>query len=275
MISKILLPIFLSLFFYQNYYVAFANTPSDSLSNNLNKPKRIYTTTRLTTEPPNIDGVLNDTCWETCEWAGNFTQWIPKEGAKPSQPTQLKILYDDKNIYVAIRAFDSEPEKINRKAGRRDEFQGDMTGITFDSYYDHRTGFEFDITAAGQKIDLLLTNPSAWDVNWNAVWKGESGIEDSAWTAEFQIPLSQLRYSSDEEQIWGMHCWRWIDRLQEESDWEPQSSTGPGIIYQFGELHGIRGLPKFRRIELMPYSLGKLNTFKSESGNPYKDKGRT
>ncbi len=178
-------------------------------------------------------------------------------------------------MYVAIRAFDNEPDKINRKAGRRDEFQGDIVGINFDSYHDHRTGFEFNITAAGQKIDLLLTNPSAWDVNWNAVWKGKSGIEDSAWTAEFQIPLSQLRYSSDEEQIWGMHCWRWIDRLQEESDWEPQSSTGPGIIYQFGELHGIRGLPKFRRIELMPYSLGKLNTFKSESGNPYKDKGRT
>ncbi len=100
-------------------------------------------------------------------------------------------------------------------------------------------------------------------------------MEDSAWTAEFEIPLSQLRYSSDDEQVWGMHCWRWIDRLQEESDWEPQSSTGPGILYQFGELHGIKGLPKSRRIEIMPYTLGKLNTFKSEPGNPFADKGRS
>ncbi len=189
-------------------------------------------------------------------------------------PTQLKILYDDRNIYVAIRAFDSEPEKITRKAGRRDEFTGDVVGVTFDSYHDHRTGFEFDITAAGQKIDLLLTNPLNGDDSWDAVWYGKSGMEDSAWTAEFEIPLSQLRYSSEDEQIWGLHCWRWIDRLQEESDWEPQTSTGAGILYHFGELRGIKDLPSYRRIEIMPYSLGRVNTFEKESGNPFKDKGR-
>ena len=241
----------------------------------LKKSVRVYTTTRLTTDKPVIDGVLDDPCWKTGEWAGDFTQWVPKEGAKPSQPTQLKILYDDKNIYVAIRAFDCEPEKIIRKAGRRDEFAGDQAGITFDSYHDHRTGFEFDVTAAGQKIDLLLTNPSNGDFNWNAVWYAKTGLEDSAWTAEFEIPLSQLRYSSDDKQVWGMHCWRWIDRLQEESDWEPQTSTSAGMLYQFGELHGIKGLPASRRIEIMPYTVGRLKTFKSEPDNPFADKGRS
>jgi hypothetical protein len=246
---------------------------ADTIKTNLGKPLRIYKTTRLTTERPSIDGVLNDDCWKTGEWAGDFIQWIPNEGAKPSHPTHLKIIYDDKNIYVAIRAFD-DPEKIIRKAGRRDEFNGDAVGINFDSYHDHRTGFEFNITSAGQKIDLILTNPMNPDFNWNAVWVAKTGIEDSAWTAEYEIPLSQLRYSSDEEQVWGLHCWRWIDRLQEESDWEPQSSTGPGMLYQFGEIHGIKGLPKSRRIEIMPYSLGKLNTFKKEPDNPFADKGR-
>ena len=113
------------------------------------------------------------------------------------------------------------------------------------------------------------------DPNWNAVWYGKTAIEDSAWTVEMEIPLSQLRYSSEEEQVWGMHCWRWIDRLQEESDWEPQSSTGPGMLYLFGEIHGIKGLKKFRRIELMPYALGKLKTFEKEPDNPFADKGRT
>ncbi len=246
---------------------------ADSISSLNKKPKRIYTAFRLSTDKPVIDGKLDDACWKSGSWAGNFTQWVPKEGGKPSMPTEMKILYDDKNIYVAIRAFDSEPENITRKAGRRDEFIGDMVGITFDSYHDHRTGFEFDLSAAGQKVDLLLTNPMNGDVSWDAVWYGKSGIEDSAWTAEFEIPLSQLRYSSDDEQVWGLHCWRWIDRLQEESDWEPQTSTGAGILYNFGELHGIKGLPKYRRIEVMPYSLGRLNTFKNEPGNPFKDKG--
>ena len=247
----------------------------DSIITTIEKPKRIYTASRLTTSKPIIDGNLNEECWKTGIWAGNFTQWIPKEGGKPSMPTQLKILYDDRNIYVAIRAFDSEPEKITRKAGRRDEFTGDVVGVTFDSYHDHRTGFEFDITAAGQKIDLLLTNPLNGDDSWDAVWFGKSGTEDSAWTAEFEIPLSQLRYSSEDEQIWGLHCWRWIDRLQEESDWEPQTSTGAGILYHFGELHGIKDLPRYRRIEIMPYSLGRLNTFHNEVGNPFKDHGRS
>lgn len=129
------------------------------------RPLRVYTAVRLACEKPTIDGILDDRCWKTGEWAGDFTQWIPREGAKPSQPMQFKILYDDKNIYVAVRAFDNEPDKIIRKGGRRDEFNGDIVGVNFDSYHDHRTGFEFDVTAAGQKIDFVLTNPSNGDAN--------------------------------------------------------------------------------------------------------------
>lgn len=248
-----------------------SNLPEDTTS----KPKvRIYNTQRLSTEKPKIDGNLNDACWSTGTWSGDFTQWIPKEGAKPSQPTEINILYDDQNIYVAIRNYDSEPEKIIRRAGRRDEFSGDMAGICFDSYHDYRTGFEFDISAAGQKIDAVLTNPMDADLNWNAVWYGKVGMEDSAWTVEMEIPLSQLRYSNKDEQVWGVHVWRWIERLQEESDWEPQSSTGPGILYLFGELHGIKGLKKSQRIEFMPYASGKIKTYKKEPENPFAKKGR-
>jgi len=247
----------------------------DTLTNETTKPVRNYTTTRLTTVKPTIDGVLNDACWQTGEWSGDFTQLLPKEGAKPSQDTKIKILYDDKNIYVAIRCFDTEPSKISRKLGRRDELYGDITGINFDSYHDHRTGFEFSVTAAGQKIDLILFNPMAWDMNWNAVWYVKTGLEDSAWVAEYEIPLSQLRYSSDKEQVWGMHVWRWIDRLSEESDWEVQSMSGPGMLYAFGELKGINNLPKSRRIEIMPYAVGKLKTFEKIPGNPFADKGRS
>ena len=217
------------LLLYVPFSSVFSTSPEDSTKAFHAKPLRNYTTTRLTTEKPVIDGVLNDAAWQTGEWAGDFTQWVPNEGAKPSQPTYLKILYDNENLYVAIRAVDKEPEKISRRLGRRDVFNGDIVGVNFDSYHDRRTGFEFNVTAAGQKIDLLLSNPVNWDVSWNAVWYAKTAMEDSAWTAEIQIPLSQLRYSSRDEQIWGLHCWRWIDRLQEESDWEPQSSTGPGI----------------------------------------------
>lgn len=109
----------------------------------------VYTTSKLSTSKPVIDGKLDDDCWKTGVWAGDYTQYIPAEGAKPSFPTEMNILYDDRYIYVAFRAFDGEPEKIQRYAGSRDEFAGDMVGINFDSYRDYRTGFEFTITAWG------------------------------------------------------------------------------------------------------------------------------
>jgi hypothetical protein len=231
----------------------------------------VYTTSRLVTAKPVIDGKLDDDCWKKGTWAGNYTQFVPKEGANP---TVFNIQYDDKNLYIAFRAFDGEPDKILKLSGVRDETVGDMVGITFDSYRDYRTGFEFTMTAWGQKVDLVLFNPMNWDFNWNAVWKGKAGIEDSAWVAELEVPLSQLRYSNKDQQVWGMHTWRWISRLQEESNWERQSKTGPGMLYNFGELRGIKGLKKSRRLEIMPFALGDLRTMEKEPGNPFKENGR-
>jgi hypothetical protein len=239
-----------------------------------NSKQPVYTTQRLSTPRPFIDGRLDDECWKKGTWAGDYHQYIPNEGAKPTYPTEFNIQYDDKNLYVAFRAYDGEPKKILRLAGGRDEVVGDMVGLTLDSYHDYRTGFEFTISAWGQKVDLVLFNPSNWDFNWNAVWKGKVGLEDSAWIAEYEIPLNQLRYSNKEEQVWGMHTWRWISRLSEESNWEKQSKSGPGMLFNFGELRGISGLKKSMRLEIMPYILGDLKTMKEEPGNPFTKNGR-
>ncbi|HOP57879.1 MAG TPA: DUF5916 domain-containing protein [Bacteroidales bacterium] len=241
-------------------------------SNEIKQP--VYTTTRLVTDKPVIDGKLDDECWQHGTWAGDFHQWIPHEGAPPTYPTEINIQYDDKNIYVAIRAWDGEPEKIVRMSTGRDKYEGDVVGLSFDSYRDYRTGFEFHVSAWGQKTDNILFNPMNWDSNWNAVWDAKAGMEDSAWVAEMEIPFSQLRYSREEEQIWGMHVWRWISRLSEESDWEIQSSTGPGMLYNFGELRGIKNLKPSRRIEIMPFALGSFETFEANADNPFNSNGR-
>jgi len=251
------------------------STVQDTVPGKNASPKQpVYTTSRIVTPKPVIDGKLTDECWTKGTWAGNFRQWLPNEGAKPTYPTEFNIQYDDRNLYVAIRSFDGEPQKILRRAGVRDEFAGDMAGVNFDSYHDYRTGFEFTVTGWGQKIDLVLFNPNNWDLNWNPVWKVKTGLEDSAWVAEYEIPLSQLRYSGKDEQVWGLHVWRWISRLQEESDWEIQSKTGPGVLFNFGELHGIKGLTKSHRLEIMPYALGDLKTMKKEPGNPFTGSGK-
>ncbi len=234
----------------------------------------VYVTTRLVTPKPVIDGKLDDECWKHGNWAGDYHQFVPNEGAKPTYPTEHNIQYDDKNIYIAFRAYDPEPDKIHKYADVRDVIVGDMVGVNFDSYRDYRTGFEFTVSAWGQKIDLVLFNPINWDFNWNAVWKTKVGMEDSAWVTEIEVPLSQLRYSNKDEQVWGMHTWRWIDRLQEESNWEQQTKTGPGMLYNYGEFIGLTGLKKSRRLELQPFVLGELNTLQEEAGNPYTKNGR-
>ncbi len=234
----------------------------------------VYTTQRLSSSPPVIDGSLDDECWEKGTWAGGFYQWMPNENDKPAYPTEFNIQYDDKYLYVAIRAFDSEPDKIIRRAGVRDQHIGDMVGVSFDSYHDYRTGFEFSVTAWGQKIDVVLYNPFKFDFNWDAVWRVKTGVEDSAWVAEYQIPLSQLRYSNKKEQVWGMHVWRGIARLSENDNWEKQYKNSPGMLYNFGELKGINDLKRSRRIEILPFVLGKLNTMQVQPGNPFTKNGR-
>ncbi len=235
------------------------------------RPPRIYTTQRLVGPPPRIDGRLDDAAWKEGEWAGDYIQQNPVEGGKPSQQTELKILYDQKYVYMAIRAHD-DMSKVARYTARRDAVggfsSGDVVGICFDSYFDKRAGFEFDLTAAGTKTDLVLSN-EGWDITWDAVWDGKVAYEPDAWTAEFRVPLSQLRYGPQDEQVWGMHAWRWIDRLQEEDQWNLIPRQGSGRLYNFGELHGIRGLQQHRRIELLPHVVGEAESLPAEAGNPF------
>ena len=223
-------------------------------------PARVYQTELLKGEPPTIDGRLDDEAWKQGEWAGNYIQQMPTEGAPTSQPTELKILYDQRNVYFAIRAYD-DPSKVQRYPGRRDDFNQyavDVVGVCFDSYNDKRTGFEFDLTAGGSKIDLILGNGAEeWDTSWDAVWDGEVAHDQKGWTAEFRVPLSQLRYGPQDEQVWGLHAWRWIARNHEEDQWQLIPRQNTGRMHQLGELRGIRGLPKSRHLEFMPHVLGK------------------
>jgi len=232
-------------------------------------PKRHYVAERLTQSPPRLDGQLDDPAWTQGTWSGGFTQREPREGDAPSEQTELKILYDDTNIYVAMRAYDTQIDELEFLRSKRDEFSGDVMGITFDSYFDKRTSFQFNVTAGGALIDMVVTNDSR-DRQWNAVWDARTGREADAWVAEMVIPLSQLRYANTAEQTWGLHAWRRIRRLQEESNWQLIPQDPPAYVNAYGELHGIRGLRPSRQIEIVPYVVGQYDTYPAEPGNPFR-----
>lgn len=236
--------------------------------------RRIYQTTRLQGAAPRIDGQLDDAAWQQGVWASDFSQAEPHEGREASKPTSFKILFDDRYLYIAIRAHDRDVRTLRRLRGKRDEETGDMVGIAFDSYRDYRTAFQFDVTSGGSKVDLARIN-DVEDKSWNAVWDVRVGVEEEGWVAEYRIPLSQVRYSKEREQVWGLHSWRRINHLQEESHWHLIPEDNRGYVYSFGELRGIADLPRSRRIELLPYLSGKYATSEEIPGDPYRTGSET
>lgn len=239
----------------------------DSLVNKYASEKRVYYAAR-TDIKPKIDGLLDDDCWQKYgSWDGSFIQQQPHQAALPSQQTEIKILYDDKYLYFAIICYDNEPEKMSPILGRRDENTGDMAGIALDSYNDKQTAFEFNLTAAGQKVDLMHMGEYGWDFEWNAVWDGKTTVGDSAWYAEMRVPFTQIRFSNESDHVWGMHIWRWIHRFQEESQWKLIPVDAPAMVYIFGELRGIKDIPYKRNFEVMPYVKGKYVTDSESNEN--------
>ncbi len=234
--------------------------------------KKTYLTARIKDKPPVINGVFDDPAWNQVEWASDFTQREPNSGAAPSQQTAFKVLYDDKNIYFAIRAYDSEPEKIARRMSRRDGFQGDMVEINLDSYFDLRTAFSFTVSASGVIGDEAVSNDgNDWDSSWDPIWWARTKIDEQGWTAEVRIPLSQLRFGKKESMVWGLQVTRIFFRNDERSNWQYIPQNSPGWVHLFGQLHGLDGIKPQKQLEVMPYVVAKTETSPSDAENPYLD----
>ena len=236
-------------------------------------PKRIYVTTSIKGhEPPVIDGIISDSSWELVDWTGDYIEFEPDENTPPSQQTKFKILYDSGSLYVAFRCYDDEPDKIEQRLSRRDGFSGDWVEINIDSYYDKRTSFSFTITAAGVKGDELVSdNGNNWDSSWNPIWYAKTNTDEEGWTAEMRIPLSQIKFGSSSNQVWGLQSTRRFFREEERSLWQRVPRDAPGWVSEFGELHGLKNLTPQKQLEVQPYTVLQVETYEPEEGNPFRD----
>ena len=235
-------------------------------------PKRIYTTASISSySTPVIDGILNDDAWNAVEWTTDYIENQPDENTPPTEQTKMKIAYDDKNIYVAFRCYDAEPENIVKRLSRRDGFEGDWVEVNFDSFNDDRTGFSFTVTAAGVKGDEFISNNGNFDGSYNPIWYVKTNIDTEGWTAEMRIPLSQLRFSADQDQVWGLQSTRRYFRAEERSLWQRLPADAPGFVSEFGELRGLVGLKPQKQLEIQPFILGQQDVYEEERGNPFRD----
>ncbi len=230
--------------------------------------QRSYTAVEISSKKPHIDGKI-EAIWNKAPWSDNFTQYEPYNGKKPSQETAFKILYDNNNIYIAIRCYDTEPEKIEKRLSRRDNFEGDWVAVAIDSYNDNLTAFAFSSNALGVKGDVKFSNDDQMDVTWDAKWYLKTSIDSLGWVAEMRIPLTQLRFAKSTKHQWGLQLIRNLFRKQETSVWNPVAKDESGWVSHFGILKGVNNITPKKEVELIPYIMGNLKTSKKEEDNPF------
>src|SRR6266571_5371957 len=221
---------------------------------------------------PVVDGRLDDPEWSLTPAVTDFRQTDPDEGAPVSEATAVRVLYDGSAVYVGARLFDTAPAGIVRRLARRDaSTHSDEFRVFFDSYYDRRTAFEFIVNAAGVKTDMLIGDDGDFDdKSWDPVWEAATSVDSLGWTAEIRIPLSQLRFSNAQDQVWGAHFVRWIERKQEQALFPFIGKKENGLVSRFADLEGIHHVGSPTRLELLPYVVGR-GTYMTpnDRGNPF------
>jgi hypothetical protein len=236
--------------------------------------KKQYKATKIIT-PPVINGILDDEAWQAGTWAGDFIQNQPYSGRAESQRTEFKIVFDNDNLYVAVKSYDTNPDSIVNRLTRRDEADGDLVGIIIDSFHDMRTGFLFGVSSSGVKYDQMFTNDSGnGDSSWDPNWWVKTEINKDGWVAEMKIPFSQVRFEKNSGEVWGVDVARVLYRNNETTFWQPIPRDAPGMVHLFGELTGLEQIKPRKILDVTPYGVAKTETFEADAANPFLSKGK-
>jgi hypothetical protein len=223
-----------------------------------------------------VDGRLDDAAWAAAPAIEGFRQNRPREGAPASQRTVVRVLYDDAALYVGARMYDTAPDSIISRLGRRDDnhLNADDFVVFLDPYHDRRSGFYFAVNVAGTLYDGTMFNDSNMDDSWDGVWVGKAARDAEGWTAEFRIPYSQLRFAKAEVQTWGVNFQRNLARRNEESRLRYVPSSENGFVSHFADLTGIERIRPPRGFEAVPYVTSRAAFTDGGAGNPFNDGSR-
>ncbi len=219
--------------------------------------------------PPVIDGILDEEVWARAPAVSGFTQQEPREGEPATEATEVRILYDDRAIYIGAWLHDSDPTRIVEGEHRRDSdlSVSDAFVVVFDTFRDEQNGFVFGTTPAGIEYDGQVrqqgTTPTfrmpgrdaGFNLDWDGSWEVATSQDEGGWYAEFRIPFSTLRYGAPEA-VWGVNFARFLRRNNERSHWAPIPRQFD--FYRLGLAGTLEGLapPPQRPISVTPYLLG-------------------
>lgn len=213
-----------------------------------------------------VDGKMNEQAWQLAESTDQFYQSDPDEGAQGTERTQVRILYDQDNLYFFIEAFDSQPENIIAKNMTRDVViaGGDTVSIKLDSMNSKQNAYTFTTNPAAVKIDAIIENNTTVRTEWDTIWDVATSITALGWTAEFSIPVRSISYNNT-NQSWGLQINRIMSRKNERVRWaSPDRSISTSDTTKYGALRGIKDLNESRGIEAQIFASG----FSNKTANP-------
>ena len=220
-----------------------------------------------------LDGVLNEAAWSAAAPATDFRQQEPREGEPATQRTEVRFTFDDEALYIGARMRDTlGAAGVRTRLARRDQgVEGDYLELVFDTFHDHSGRTVFRINPSGVKYDAGQASPSA-DPSWDPIWHAATRVDSAGWTAELRIPFSQLRFSREASQTWGVQVWRYVERLNERSMWSYWGPSEAGGPQRFGHLEGIRIDKRPRGVELMPYAVARAAYVRpTQPGSPFQE----
>ena len=207
---------------------------------------------------PAIDGRDDDAVWKLAPAITQFRQFDPGEDQPTEFRTTARVAYDDRYLYVLVRAYDPHPDSIAKLLSRRDvKTASDQIKILIDAYHDRRTGVEMAINPAGVKRDHSIYSDVTEDQTWDGVWDAEARVDSAGWVAEFRVPFSQLRFTAKDSHTFGFGVWRDIARRNQRDSWPAYRPSRRTLMSQMGTISGIDGIGSPRRLELLPYSVAK------------------
>ncbi len=236
-----------------------------------------YDTARLERElnatrasgPIVTDGRLDEAAWREAPVASQFLQNDPREGEPATFDTQVRVLYDDENLYIGVTALDDDPQAIVVNDLTRDfnSRAGDAFGVALDTFHDGRNGFMFITNPAGAKFDAQFVNEGReFNSDWDGVWHVASRVTDSGWVSEIVIPFKTLRFGDASSQTWGINFLRRNRRLNQDSFWSPIPRIhNLARVSLAGTLTDLDGLRARRDIKVTPYALGDVTTKSGDS----------
>lgn len=213
-----------------------------------------------TSEAPLIDADLSDVAWAKATVISDFRQKEPVTGAPPSERTELRILYDENNLYFGVYAYDRDPSGIILRSMERDGpiFTGDMIGVNLDPGLTRRNAYAFQIGPSGARADALFLNNAEDLSEWDAIWEARAAIVDDGWIVEVAIPIQSLTYEEGQTD-WGFDFRRVIQRRSEEIYW---SSINPNLathdVSQAGTLSGLEGFDQGVGLDVQLYGVSRI-----------------